>query len=155
MLEEGHDIAIAYMNSNIHPAEEYEHRRAVLLDFVREQGLEVIEGVYDPQAWSRAAGVFGTDPDQRPDRCRACYRLRLEEACAYAAANGFEGVATTLTVSPINIRKPFARSSSVRASPMDSRRCSAIIASNTPRPRDAARPWACIARTTAVACFPR
>lgn len=88
------------MNSNIHPAEEYEHRRAVLLDFAREQGLEVIEGVYDPQAWSRAAGVFGTDPDQRPDRCRACYRLRLEEACAYAAANGFEGVATTLTVSP-------------------------------------------------------
>lgn len=100
LLEEGHDIAIAYMNSNIHPAEEYEHRRAVLLDFAREQGLEVIEGVYDPQAWSRAAGVFGTDPDQRPDRCRACYRLRLEEACAYAAANGFEGVATTLTVSP-------------------------------------------------------
>lgn len=56
LLEEGHDIAIAYMNSNIHPAEEYEHRRAVLLDFAREQGLEVIEGVYDPQAWSRAAG---------------------------------------------------------------------------------------------------
>ena len=100
LLEEGHDIAIAYMNSNIHPAEEYEHRRDVLLDFVREQGLEVIEGIYDPQAWSRAAGVFGTDPDQRSDRCRACYRLRLEEACAYAAANGFEGVATTLTVSP-------------------------------------------------------
>ena len=100
LLEEGHDIAIAYMNSNIHPAEEYEHRRAVLLDFAREQGLEVIEGVYDPQVWSRAVGVFGTDPDQRPDRCRACYRLRLEEACAYAAANGFEGVATTLTVSP-------------------------------------------------------
>ena len=62
MLEEGHDIAIAYMNSNIHPAEEYEHRRDVLLDFARERGLEVIEGVYDPQAWSRAAGVFGTDP---------------------------------------------------------------------------------------------
>ena len=100
LLEEGHDIAIAYMNSNIHPAEEYEHRRDVLLDFAREQGLEVIEGVYDPQAWSRAAGVLGTDPDQRPDRCRACYRLRLEEACAYAAANGYEGVATTLTVSP-------------------------------------------------------
>ena len=41
-----------------------------------------------------------TDPDSRPDRCRACYRLRLEEAAAYAAANGFEGLATTLTVSP-------------------------------------------------------
>ena len=144
------------MNSNIHPAEEYEHRRAVLLDFAREQGLEVIEGVYDPQAWSRAAGVFGTDPDQRSDRCRACYRLRLEEACAYAAANGFEGVATTLTVSPYQYTETIREELElVRASSMASRRCSAIIASNTPRPRDAARPWVCIARTTAVACFPR
>ncbi len=100
LLEEGHEIAIAYMNSNIHPAAEYEHRRDVLLDFAHEQGISVVEGVYDPQAWARAAGVFGTDPAQRPSRCRACYRLRLEEACDYAAAHGFEGVATTLTVSP-------------------------------------------------------
>ncbi len=100
LLEEGHEIAIAYMNSNIHPAQEYEHRRDVLLDFAQDQGISVVEGVYDPQGWARAAGVFGADQAQRPNRCRACYRLRLEEACEYAAAHGFEGVATTLTVSP-------------------------------------------------------
>lgn len=100
LLEAGHEIVIAYMNSNIHPASEYDHRLQTMLDFAQSQGIEVVEGPYEPQAWANAAGAFGTDPDARPDRCRACYRLRLEEAAAYAAANGFEGLATTLTVSP-------------------------------------------------------
>jgi len=33
-------------------------------------------------------------------RCRLCYELRLRTACAYAAAHGFDLVATTLTISP-------------------------------------------------------
>lgn len=100
LLDEGHEIAIAYMNSNIHPQEEYEHRRETLLDFARSQGIPVIEGVYAPQAWANTAGEYGTDPEMRPQRCRACYRLRMDEACRYASENGFDGVATTLTVSP-------------------------------------------------------
>lgn len=100
LLEAGHEITIAYMNSNIHPAAEYDHRLQTMLDFARSQGIAVIEGPYDPQAWANAAGVYGTDPAARADRCRACYRLRLDEAARYAAEHGFEGLATTLTVSP-------------------------------------------------------
>lgn len=37
---------------------------------------------------------------RRESRCRACYRLRLEEAARFAAAHGFEGLSTTLSVSP-------------------------------------------------------
>ena len=40
------------------------------------------------------------DDEHRRERCRACYRLRLEEAAAYAAEHGFEGLSTTLAVSP-------------------------------------------------------
>jgi len=40
----------------------------------------------------------------REDRCRACYRIRLEEAAAYAAGHGFEGLSTTLAVSPYQLR---------------------------------------------------
>ena len=40
------------------------------------------------------------DDERRRDRCRACYRMRLEEAAATAAESGFEGLATTLAVSP-------------------------------------------------------
>lgn len=100
LQEDGHEIAIAYMNSNIHPRQEYDHRLETMLDWARDQGIEVIEGPYDPQAWARCAGVLGTDPDKREMRCRACYRLRLEEAAAWAAEHGFEGISTTLTVSP-------------------------------------------------------
>lgn len=100
LLEEGHDITIAYMNSNIHPQAEYEHRRDTLMEFAREQGIPVVEGVYSPKAWANTAGVYANDPAMRPWRCRACYRQRLDEACDYALTNGFDGVATTLTVSP-------------------------------------------------------
>ena len=100
LLEEGHDITIAYMNSNIHPREEYEHRHDTLMEFAREQGIPVVEGVYNPKAWANTAGQYASDPKMRPWRCRACYRQRLDEACDYALANCFDGVATTLTVSP-------------------------------------------------------
>lgn len=100
LQEAGHDITFAYMNSNIHPSDEYGRRLETMLDFARSQGIEVIEGAYEPQAWANAAAVFGTDPETRADRCRACYALRLDEAARYAAEHGFEGVATTLSVSP-------------------------------------------------------
>ena len=100
LLEEGHKISIAYMNSNIQPKTEYDHRLETLLAFARDQGIEVIEGIYDAHAWAKRVGSYGPSSETRPDRCRACYRLRLEEAAAYAAAHGFDGLATTLTVSP-------------------------------------------------------
>lgn len=100
LLEEGHDIQIAYMNSNIHPEDEYQRRLDTMLAFAKDQGIPVVEGVYDPQAWANVAAVYGTDPDMRPERCRACYRIRFEEAARYAAEHGFQGVATTLSVSP-------------------------------------------------------
>lgn len=40
------------------------------------------------------------DDERRRERCRACYRLRLEEAAAAAAAGGFDALSTTLAVSP-------------------------------------------------------
>ena len=36
----------------------------------------------------------------RCERCRACYRLRFEEAARYAADHGFDALGTTLSVSP-------------------------------------------------------
>lgn len=36
----------------------------------------------------------------REARCRACYRMRFEEAARYAAEHGFDALGTTLSVSP-------------------------------------------------------
>lgn len=203
---EGHDITIYYANSNIHPAEEYEHRLATLRAWAADTGFEVLEGPYDPATWEACAGrigdaaiaeveqarteadaegerevepgspddtasnrcktvtdtekeafanastptamtitadgcadevapdsrsmsvndtnseetslanaplsasstsgaapraaVLSVDPARREARCRACYRLRLEETARVAAERGFEGIGTTLSVSP-------------------------------------------------------
>ena len=154
----GHDITIYYANSNIHPAEEYEHRLATLRAWAADAGFEVLEGPYNPATWEACAGrigdaaiaeveqarakadvegecageregeiegpneaaspdgaplsassassaapraaVLSVDPARREARCRACYRLRLEETARVAAERGFEGIGTTLSVSP-------------------------------------------------------
>lgn len=46
------------------------------------------------------ADVLSVDPTRREARCRACYRLRLEETARVAAEQGFDGIGTTLSVSP-------------------------------------------------------
>ena len=113
LRETGHDITIHYANSNIHPAEEYAHRLQTLRSWAAGGGIDVLEGAYDPDRWEAAAGKIGNaalaacggrvleqDPARREARCRACYRLRLEETAQLAAQAGFEGIGTTLSVSP-------------------------------------------------------
>ena len=96
--EEGVDFAIYYDNPNIHPAAEYEHRLETIDSFVvKPNGLELIEGPYDPEIWDKTAGIHAGD---RQQRCRACYRLRFERLAATAAREGFDAIGTTLTISP-------------------------------------------------------
>ncbi len=113
LSEAGHDITIHFTNSNIHPAEEYAHRLQTLRDWAAEAGFDVIEGEYDFTTWENTAGrigdaaleacggnVLAQDPARREARCRACYRFRLEETARLAAELGFDGIGTTLSVSP-------------------------------------------------------
>ena len=51
------------------------------------------------------ADVLSVDPARREARCRACYRLRLEETARVAAEQGFDGIGTTLSVSPYQYTK--------------------------------------------------
>ena len=59
-----------------------------------------IAGISDDGAPAPQSVAELLDDEHRRERCRACYRLRLEEAAAYAAEHGFEGLSTTLAVSP-------------------------------------------------------
>lgn len=96
--QEGIDTAIYYSNPNIHPQGEYEHRLETLEEHVtKPQGLELIKDAYDPDTWEREVGVYGTD---RENRCRACYRMRLERTARMACERGFDAISTTLTISP-------------------------------------------------------
>lgn len=91
------EVAVAYANPNIHPREEYERRRDTLLAYARRFGVDVVELPYEPHAWAEAVRGLEDDPERR---CRACFRLRLGLVADLAAAEGYDAVATTLTVSP-------------------------------------------------------
>lgn len=122
LAAEGHDLSIFFANSNITPADEYQRRLGELHAFAQTQGVSVTEGAYDPAAWEHAVAPAGEarkahspalgaqaefhtldellDDEHRRERCRLCYRLRLEEAAQWAQDQGFEGLASTLAVSP-------------------------------------------------------
>lgn len=123
LREEGHDVTVFYANSNIAPRAEYEKRLVELRKYAAAREIPVVEGRYDPAMWERDVASIGEaikgfspalaenapkpqtvsellDDEHRRDRCRACYRMRLQEAAAFAAENGYDGLATTLAVSP-------------------------------------------------------
>lgn len=108
LLQEGHQLTIYYTNSNISPADEYAHRLNTLLTWAKEHDIPVIKGPYNPSDWEACAGRIGDaaleedplNPQRREARCRACYRLRFEEAAQFAQSNGFDALGTTLSVSP-------------------------------------------------------
>ena len=98
---EGFEPTILWTNPNIQPLSEHVRRldtlRAWASDVAR---VDVIVAGDDRAAWERACAPAGFD---RERRCRACYALRLEEACRVARERGFEHVSTTLAVSPYQL----------------------------------------------------
>jgi predicted adenine nucleotide alpha hydrolase (AANH) superfamily ATPase len=113
MTHEGFSVATAFVNSNIHPKEEYALRIGTWMDYAKTRGIPTFEGAYDPQLWEKTVGVHGgpyplleaapgyrENLAQRQVRCAACYRLRFEELASLASQNGFAAISSTLTISP-------------------------------------------------------
>ncbi len=98
------DIVVYYYNPNIAPAAEFEHRLAELCrladELPREGGVEVVAGAYEPEKfYALAKGL--EDAPEGGERCRRCFRLRLESAARKAAELGCDYFTTTLTISPL------------------------------------------------------
>lgn len=92
-----HEVRVAYANPNIQPAEEYERRRDTLLAYAVDRGIAVDVLAYEPDVWRAAVAGVEDDPTRR---CRRCFALRLGMAARHARDEGYDAVATTLTVSP-------------------------------------------------------
>lgn len=92
-----HEVHVAYANPNIHPVEEYERRRDTLLEYAAARSIAVDVLPYEPDAWRAAVAGVEDDPSQR---CRRCFSLRLGMTAVHAREQGYDAVATTLTVSP-------------------------------------------------------
>ncbi|MBR1894185.1 MAG: epoxyqueuosine reductase QueH [Bacteroidales bacterium] len=98
LMERGIRPVIFYSNSNIWPREEYDHRLNECLRYARKWGLEIVDDVYDHNAWGSCAAGLETEPE-RGERCLQCFKFRLLRAAQYASAQGFDVLATTLASS--------------------------------------------------------
>ncbi|UCH82267.1 MAG: epoxyqueuosine reductase QueH [Nitrospiraceae bacterium] len=117
-----HNITGFWFNPNIHPLEEYRSRLASLkkLSDVWQVDIDYAEK-YAPEEYFKAlnvpkesalcqnnvnglmnsssrSGDFNIPP--APDRCRACYQLRLEKTAEKAREDGYDAFTTTLLISP-------------------------------------------------------
>ena len=98
LKSEGHDFHGFWFNPNIHPVEEYSLRLDSLMKLKKDWDLNIssIEE-YEPDKYFNLFEI--TNPPY-PERCKSCYRLRLEKTAGHAQRNGFDAFTTTLLISP-------------------------------------------------------
>ena len=109
---DGHDLTGFWFNPNIHPDDEYRSRLESIkkLDAQWHIGIHYIDE-YTPEDYFKMLNITDTDPIHGvssgisdippfPERCAACYMLRLERTARHAKENGFDAFSTTLLISP-------------------------------------------------------
>lgn len=104
--QEGTEPVLYWYNPNIHPYTEYRLRRDALEGYASSIGCKlIIEHNYGLRSF-----LCETSNDVRfGKRCIPCYDMRLRGSFAFAAANGFDAVTTTLLVSPYQNREAILR----------------------------------------------
>lgn len=101
LREEGFEPTICWTNPNIQPLEEHDKRLKTLLAWADEVAhVPVIVAEDRRDLWEAKVAPAGL---AREARCRACYRVRLEESCRVAKEEGFHYISTTLVVSPYQL----------------------------------------------------
>lgn len=101
LREQGFEPTIIWTNPNIQPLFEHERRLRTLEAWAADVAhVDVVVAADDREAWESSVAPHALD---RRARCRACYALRLGEACRVARELGFSHVSTTLAVSPYQL----------------------------------------------------
>ena len=100
--ETDYKIGVFYYNPNIAPKEEYEHRKAEQIKYIKilnNPRIEFVDADYDPDIFYNCAKGFENEPEGGA-RCTECFKLRLGATAQFAKNNGYDIFGTTLTVSP-------------------------------------------------------
>ena len=98
-LGRDYNLTVFYYNPNIHPRSEYSRRLEESKKYCKKINVEFIEKLYDTDKWFALTRGHEKDPE-RGDRCKICYRMRMEATAKYAKENNYNIFATTLTISP-------------------------------------------------------
>lgn len=95
-----YDVTGFFYNPNIDNPREYDLRKAEMEKLSAINGIPVIYGDYDVDAWRKAVNGLENEPEGG-ERCRACFEMRLRETKKAAEREGFDLFCTTLTLSPL------------------------------------------------------
>lgn len=97
------DITVFFCNPNITDYGEYVKRRDELYRLCKIapfcEGVRIAEDSITSQRYLEYVSGLENEPEGGA-RCEKCFEFRLSRTAEYAAANGFDMFATTLTVSP-------------------------------------------------------
>jgi UDP-GlcNAc:undecaprenyl-phosphate GlcNAc-1-phosphate transferase len=99
ILSRRYRLVLFFYNPNIDTVEEYEKRLADVRRLAKRCHCQLIAADYERKPWREAIAGRETDPE-RGERCRRCYRQRLEQAAIIARVKKCRFFATTLTISP-------------------------------------------------------
>lgn len=97
-------ICVYYYNPNIAPSAEYERRKSEQARLIErmptERPVSFLQAPYDPDSFFAMAKGMELLAEGG-ERCRRCYRMRLERTAKAAKENGFDYFTTTLSISPL------------------------------------------------------
>lgn len=95
------EITIFFNNSNIYPKEEYDRRLDELKRFISSNEYKSLSLIVTPYEGDNFLSLIEPYKDLKEgyERCRVCFRKRLEEAFVYGVNYGFEYIGTVMTIS--------------------------------------------------------
>ncbi len=99
ILSENYNVTLYFYNPNIHPEEEYKKRLYYVKKSAMVYKVELVEADYEPDKFIKLTEKLKDSPEGGL-RCRSCFEMRLSKTAKYAAENGFDIFASTLTISP-------------------------------------------------------
>jgi len=96
LAKAGFKVEGFFYNPNIQPVSEYLKRKKSAEVLENVLNIRIHYGEYEENAYTESIKLT---PD-KPERCRNCFKLRLEQTRRFAAENKFDLFTTTLLVSP-------------------------------------------------------
>lgn len=92
-------VTLFFSNANISPPGEYQKRLGEARRLACACTCELVEDTYDHAAWRDWIAGLEHEPEHGA-RCRRCFEFSLRRAAHYARSHGFDGMTTSLSISP-------------------------------------------------------
>jgi epoxyqueuosine reductase len=99
-LREEYLVTGYFYNPSLFPIDEYMRRLRAAKEVSMNLDAPMIEGDYDNELFLKVIKGLEKEPENG-SRCLVCYRQRLANTCRFAMENGYEYVASTLTLGPM------------------------------------------------------